>query len=149
MYRNNNDDSDSEIEVPERNVTDGSDRKSLHTSAKKNKKVRFYDDEKEQIAKPKHIEPVRDMSQLRLISPSVNLLVGKPKRGKSHLLKYLIYYYTIGDAPDENKYQWLVVFTGSKFNNDFKGMIPDRSVIEMNRNTYEQLLSGYLEKLNL
>lgn len=94
------------------------------------------------------VSKVSREKRLNLTTPSVNLLVGKPKRGKSHLLRWLLYHFTIDDSvKPKDRFQSIIVFTGSKFNDDFAGMLPDKCIIQMSRENYESILENYLNQL--
>lgn len=69
--------------------------------------------------------------------PFCALLIGKPKSGKSHLAKYLTYFYCAARhslAPNELA-QWVVVFTGSRFNDDYS-FLPEQAIREYSKDSF-------------
>ena len=75
----------------------------------------------------------------------MSLFVASPRKGKSNAIKYQILNNTVGpDIAQENRYQFGIVITGSKFNNDYK-YIPQDYVYEWD--DHEDVLENYLETL--
>lgn len=70
------------------------------------------------------------MEQLSLDNgPALILLAGKPRSGKSHLLKYLLSMRHPDFADDGIvPYKWLVVFSGTKFNGMFSEIVPEQYI---------------------
>lgn len=73
--------------------------------------------------------------------PKIVLVIGKPKKGKSHFIKYLLYSHFFS-GPEELRYKFGIVFTGSKFNSEFP-MLPEKSIHDFSMNK----LSRYINKL--
>jgi hypothetical protein len=71
--------------------------------------------------------------------PTLVLLLGKSKSGKSYLLKYLLQFYTIGPKPI---FQYGLVLTGSPYNHEY-GFLPKHAVHEYD----EELLMNYINEL--
>jgi len=85
-------------------------------------------------------------SYIDFTRPQVYLMLGKPKSGKSHLTKWLLYYYFNSGKVTKNKPYWAIVFSGSKFNDDYKDMIPENALLEHSDNTLEEYVE-YLKNL--
>jgi hypothetical protein len=81
-----------------------------------------------------------------LIKPPFCILaVGKPRSGKSHLCKFLTYYFCASsDVPEKDRPQWVKVFTGSRFNSDY-AFLPDKSVSEYTRDSFEEYVDRMTE----
>ena len=76
--------------------------------------------------------------------PQVTLLIGSPRKGKSNAIKYFLLNQMLNPAiPDEKKYKFGIVMTGSKFNNDYK-YLPQDYVFE---GVDHEELDNYLEAL--
>lgn len=61
--------------------------------------------------------------------PALILLAGKPRSGKSHLLKYLLSLRHPDFAADGIvPYKWIVVFSGTKFNGMFSKIVPEKYI---------------------
>ena len=71
--------------------------------------------------------------------PRVILLIGKPRRGKSNSIKYFI----LKNSGERKHFKFGLVFTGSKFNNDYN-YIPDDYIFE---GYQENVLENYLLEL--
>jgi hypothetical protein len=67
--------------------------------------------------------PNKLFSMEDFVFPNVSLFVGKPKRGKSYTMRYLIQYFTIA----EPIFKFIKVFTGSYFNGDYD-YLPDKAI---------------------
>ena len=72
-------------------------------------------------------------------NPQVVLLIGKPKRGKSNALKYFI----LKNSVDNEIFKKGIIFTGSKFNNEYS-FVEDDYIFE---GYDEEVLDAYLEEL--
>lgn len=75
--------------------------------------------------------------QLNFKYPQVTVCVGKPKRGKSYAVRWMILKNTI----DKKIFKYGIVFTKTKFNGDFN-YIPDEYVYE---NYDPEILEQYLD----
>ena len=71
--------------------------------------------------------------------PMVMLLVGKPGRGKSNTIKYMILRHTV----DKPIYKFGIVFTRTKFNDDYN-YVDERFVFD---NYDEEVLRNYLDTI--
>lgn len=78
--------------------------------------------------------------------PQVYLMLGRPRSGKSHLTKWLLYSYFDQRRHAKNPPSWVMVFTGSKFNDDYIGMIPENALIEYDEAVFEDYVE-YLKHL--
>ena len=77
--------------------------------------------------------------------PQVSLFVASPRKGKSNAIKYTLLHNTLSDqVPDEEKFKFGIVITGSKFNNDYD-YIPDDHVYEWDE--HDEVLENYLTAL--
>ena len=88
---------------------------------------------------------LKSQGSLDYSKPQVSLFCASPRKGKSVAIKYTILHQTLSDqVPDEGKYKFGIVFTGSKFNNDYD-YIPDEHVYEWDE--HEEVLESYLAAL--
>lgn len=82
--------------------------------------------------------------------PNVFLLCGKPKKGKTHLLKYLLYHFfgvLDEQRPKDKCFQFGVVFVGTKFNHEYT-FLPDKYVFEgYDETKMSQYLDGLKKKV--
>ena len=82
-------------------------------------------------------------NNLDLTTPSCLLFVGKPKRGKTNCIRYIIQKHSLDKFKGSANFQMGLVFVRSKFSHDYDFM-PDEAVI----NGYdEDILSKYLNAL--
>jgi hypothetical protein len=80
---------------------------------------------------------------LDLTTPACILLVGKPKRGKTNSIRFIIQKHSLDKFKGSAKFQMGIVFTRTKFNQDYS-FLPDETVF----NGYdEDILRKYLETL--
>lgn len=84
-------------------------------------------------------ESTKNQKDIDFSKPQVILAVGKPRRGKSHLIKYLILKNTV----DNKIFQFGIVFTRTKWDSDYK-YIPKQHVFE---GYQPEVLKLYLEHL--
>ena len=63
------------------------------------------------------------MSKFNLILPVNLFIVGAPGSGKSHLVSYLLSYFT-NNKTKANKFEYGLLFTKTKFNGAYEGIIP-------------------------
>ena len=84
------------------------------------------------------------MSQnLDLSYPSCILLVGKPRRGKTNAIRFLLIKHSLDKFKGSAGFEFGLVFTRTKFNHDYD-FLPDDYVIE---GYDEEVLMKYLEGL--
>jgi hypothetical protein len=78
------------------------------------------------------------MEHIKKQFPTLILLLGKSKSGKSHLTKYLLQYYTL----EKPIWQFGLCLTGSPYNHEYT-FLPDHAVHEYN----EDILESYINEL--
>ena len=76
--------------------------------------------------------------------PTVSLFVASPRKGKTNCIKHQIMVNSYFSEDDKTKFQFGIVITGSKFNNDYK-YIPEDYVFEWD--DHEEALENYLNTL--
>ena len=82
------------------------------------------------------------MRNLDLSTPSCLLFVGKPNKGKSNCIRYLITKNSLDKFKGSAKFQFGIVFTRTKFNHDYD-FLPDEYVFEgYDENVLRQYLEG-------
>jgi len=81
-----------------------------------------------------------------LTRPQVYLMLGMPKSGKTHLTKWLLHTYFNSGEVQENKPYWTIVFSGMKYNDDYKDMIPERALLDHKDESLEMYVN-YLRNL--
>lgn len=81
--------------------------------------------------------PVFDMDDM--IFPSIMLMVGKPRKGKTHLIRYLVRYFSL----EKPVFKFGLCMTGSYYNDDYD-YLPNRCIMK----GYDpDVLKKYHEKL--
>lgn len=154
-------DSDEEFkdQIPKGNFRSKSSLKQARP-AKKQRKIRFEIDKhsdpdtsnesetSSESSQEEHRSGPRKIDNFEWDLPATFLLLGKPRSGKSYMTKYLLYLFTtLGGVPKDKQFQWITVFTGSKWNNEFKGQIPDNYIFEINPDTFQDKLKKYVQGL--
>ena len=73
--------------------------------------------------------------------PSVICAIGKPRRGKSYLTKHLIYYFSTEYKDKDKRFEFIRVFTRSKYNNDYD-FIPDAYVSNYDPDVFQNYIQS-------
>lgn len=81
-----------------------------------------------------HDKDYTSLTEIPFHTPSIWLLLGKPGQGKSHLIKFLLYYFSIDKhVPREKYFRFCAIFTGSAWTSDFVDIVDKSCIVSLKR----------------